>query len=106
MSSSGSTAPPAMSRRAGSSPACSARTIEQYNATTAVTHHPWPNGQLYHAAGPTDGGVLIAAVWETKDDFGRFLRDRVMPGMPINGGLTGQPEQRTAEIATLAEARD
>ena len=81
-------------------------TMEQYNATVAVMHHPWPKGQLYHAAGPADGGVLIAAVWETKDDFDRFLRDRVMPGMPIDGGLTGQPEQRTAEIATLVQARD
>ena len=81
-------------------------TIEQYNATVAVMHHPWPKGQLYHAAGPADGGVLIAAVWETKDDFDRFIRDTVMPGLPIDGGLTGQPEQRTAEIATLVEARD
>jgi len=51
----------------------------QYNATVAVMHNPWPKGQLYHAAGPADGGVLIAAVWETKDRFDRFLRDRVMP---------------------------
>jgi hypothetical protein len=81
-------------------------TIEQYNSTVAVMHQPWPKGQLYHAAGPADGGVLVAAVWETKDHFDRFLRDRVMPGMPIDGGLTGQPEQRTAEIATLVEGRD
>jgi len=43
-------------------------------------------------------------VWETKDRFDRFLRDRVMPSMPIDGGLTGQPEQRTAEIANLVTA--
>jgi len=33
-------------------------TMDQYNATVAVMHNPWPEGQLYHAAGPTDGGVL------------------------------------------------
>ncbi len=67
-------------------------TMDQYNATAAVMHHPRPKGQLYHAAGPADGGVLVAAVRETKDDLDRFLRDRVMPGMPIDGGLTGQPQ--------------
>lgn len=76
----------------------------QYNATVAVMHHPWPEGQLHHAAGPADGGVLIAAVRETKGHFDRFPRDRVMPAMPIDGGLTGQPEQRTAKIANLVPA--
>jgi hypothetical protein len=53
--------------------------MDQYNATAAVMHNPWPEGQLYHAARPADGGVLIAAVWETKDHFDRFLRDSIMP---------------------------
>jgi hypothetical protein len=35
-------------------------------------HNPWPEWQLYHAAGPADSGVLIAAVWETKDHFDAF----------------------------------
>ena len=33
-------------------------TEDQYNATIAVVHPPGglPEGQKYHAAGPTDGG--------------------------------------------------
>ena len=81
-------------------------TMDQYDATVAVMHKPWPNGQVYHAAGPADGGVLVAAVWESQEHFDRFLRDRVMPGMPVEGGLIGQPEQHTAEIASLVEARE
>jgi hypothetical protein len=78
-------------------------TLDEYNATIAVLHPPkgLPEGQLYHAAGQTDGGVLVAAVWESKHHFERFLSDTVMASMPIDGGLKGQPEQRTAEIANL-----
>lgn len=79
-------------------------TMSQYDATVAIMHNPWPQGQLYHAARLADGGILIAAVWESKDHFDRFLRGRVMPSMPIDGGLTGQPEQRTAETANLVTA--
>jgi hypothetical protein len=78
-------------------------TLDEYNATLAILHPPngLPEGQIYHAAGHTDGGVLVAAIWESKDHFERFLSDTVMASMPIDGGLTGQPEQRTAEIANL-----
>ena len=65
---------------------------------------PVAEGAALSRRGPADGGVLIAAVWETKNRFDRFLRDRVMPSMPIDGGLTGQPEQRAAEIANLVTA--
>jgi hypothetical protein len=34
-----------------------------------------PPGQTYHAAGPTEGGWLIAAVWDSKDSFDRFLSE-------------------------------
>jgi hypothetical protein len=81
-------------------------TMDQYNATVAVVHPPngLPEGQVYHAAGHTDGGVLIAAVWESKDQFDRFLRDKLMASMPIEGGFTGGPEERTAEIGNLVTA--
>ena len=81
-------------------------TMAQYNTTVAVVHPPdgLPEGQVYHAAGPTDGGVLIAAVWESKDQFDRFLRDKLIASMPIDGGFTGQPEERVAEVANLATA--
>jgi hypothetical protein len=81
-------------------------TTEQYDATVAVVHPPGglPEGQVYHAAGPTDDGILIAAVWESKEQFDRFLRDKLMASMPIEGGFTGRPEERTAEVANLVTA--
>ena len=75
-------------------------TEEQYNATVAVAHPPvgLPEGQTYHAAGPTEGGFLIAAVWDTKEQFETFLHDKLIASMPIAGGFEGQPEERGAEI--------
>jgi hypothetical protein len=78
-------------------------TEAQYKATVDAVHPPGglPEGQIYHAAGPADGGILIAAVWNTKDDFDRFLSDTLMPSMPVEGGFSGQPEQRSAPVVNL-----
>jgi len=78
-------------------------TEDQYNATVAVVHPPGglPEGQTYHAAGTTDGGVLITAVWDTKEQYESFLHGKLIASMPIAGGFEGQPEERGAEIFNL-----
>jgi hypothetical protein len=81
-------------------------TEAQYDATVAVAHPPGglPEGQIYHAAGPTDGGILIAAVWDSKEQAETFVRDKLIASMPIAGGFEGQPVERSAEIANLLTA--
>jgi hypothetical protein len=81
-------------------------TEEQYRATLAVVHPPGglPEGQVYHAAGPTDGGFLIAAVWDSKEQFDTFLREKLMASMPVDGGMSGRPEERSAEVVNLETA--
>ena len=66
-------------------------TEDQYNATIAVVHPPGglPEGQNYHAAGPTDGGILIAAVWESKEQSDRFVQDK--PARSAHRGRLGGP---------------
>jgi hypothetical protein len=73
-------------------------TDEQYRATIAVVHPPdgLPDGQAYHAAGPTEGGMLIAAVWDSKEAADRFVSEVLLASMPVDGGFTGQPEERAA----------
>lgn len=80
-------------------------TIEQYTTTIGVLWPPNgpPEGEIWHAAGATEGGVLIAAVWESKEHLDRFLRNTVAPSMPVENGLTGEPEQRSADIARLVD---
>ena len=73
-------------------------TEEQYRASVAVVHPEGglPDGQIYHAAGPTEGGILIAAVWDSKESADRFVNEVLLPSMPVEGGFTGQPEERVA----------
>jgi hypothetical protein len=81
-------------------------TEEQYRATLAAAHPAGglPDGQVYHAAGPTEGGFLVVAVWESKEHFDRFLQEKLLGGPPIEGGLVGPPEQRTAETVNVQTA--
>jgi hypothetical protein len=78
-------------------------TEEQYKATVAVAHPPnaLPEGQSYHVAGPTEGGILITAVWDSKEQCDSFIKDKLMGSMPIDGGFEGQPEERNAEVMNL-----
>jgi len=64
-------------------------TEQQYRAMEAVVHPPGglPEGQIYHAAGPTEGGILIAAVWESKEHADRFLHEKLMPSALGAGSL-------------------
>ena len=78
-------------------------TEEQYRAMTTVVHPPGglPEGQKYHAAGPTDGGYLISVVWDSKEQNDRFVSETLMAAMPVEGGFVGAPEERVAEVANL-----
>jgi hypothetical protein len=81
-------------------------TEEQYRATVAKLHPPdgLPEGQTSHMAGPTDGGFLIAAVWDSKASADRFVTETLMPNMPVEGGFVGRPEERTAEVVNAVTA--
>ena len=49
-------------------------TEEQYRVNLAAVHPEGglPDGQTHHAAGPTEGGFLIVALWESKGHADRF----------------------------------
>jgi hypothetical protein len=81
-------------------------TEEQYRTNIAAVHPAGglPEGQLYHAAGPTDGGILIVAVWDSKESADRFVTETLLPSMPVEGGFAGRPEERLAEVANLQTA--
>ena len=81
-------------------------TEDQYRATVAAVHPAGglPNGQTYHAAGPTEGGILITAVWDSKETADDFVQNTLIAAMPIAGGFSGHPEERAAEIVNLQTA--
>ena len=81
-------------------------TEEQYRATVAVVHPDGglPTGQTSHVAGPTEGGFLISAVWDSKASADAFVSGTLIPAMPVQGGLAGPPEERTAEVVNEQSA--
>lgn len=78
-------------------------TEDQYRAMLTAVHPPQglPEGQTAHVAGPTDGGYLISVVWESKEHSERFMNDKLMPALPVDGGFAGGPEERVAEVTHL-----
>jgi heme-degrading monooxygenase HmoA len=78
-------------------------TEDQYRATVKAVH-PFdglPEGQTFHAAGPTDGGFLITSVWDSQESADRFVQGTLLAKMPVEGGFEGRPEERAAEIVSL-----
>jgi hypothetical protein len=81
-------------------------TEEQYRTMTSVVHPAdgLPKGQVYHAAGPTEGGFLIAVIWDSKKNADRFVNDVLLASLPVDGGFEGRPEERVAEVVNLQTA--
>ncbi len=78
-------------------------TKAQYEASIAAVHpaEGLPEGQLYHAAGPSADGWTIVAIHESKENWQAFRDGTLMPRMQqgIDGGFTSPPEETGFEIA-------
>ena len=81
-------------------------TKDQYDASIAAVHPgpgQLPDGQVFHATGPGDGGGwTIIAVHESKESWERFRDGILMPtlGRGIEGGFTSTPQELTFEVDT------
>jgi hypothetical protein len=79
-------------------------TEEQYEASLAAVHPAdgLPDGQIFHAAGPSDGGWTIMAVHESKESWEQFRDGILMPRMQagIEGGLS-EPQETAFDIHNL-----
>ena len=67
-------------------------TPEQYDAARDTVH--WegdvPDGAIYHVASFDDGGIWVTDIWESAEQFQRFVESRLMPGVQAVG-ITGEP---------------
>jgi hypothetical protein len=73
-------------------------TKEQYEASIAAVHPSdggLPEGQLFHAAGPSADGWTILAIHESQESWERFRDETLMPtmGAGIEGGLPTPPQE-------------
>lgn len=72
---------------------------EQYEPVAAALAGPAPDGLLVHAAGPTDEGFRIIAVWESEEAWRRFLADRL--GDAFAGAAAAPPVFRALRPAHI-----
>jgi hypothetical protein len=76
-------------------------TAAQYEVMLVELHPDGelPPGQVSSAAGPTDGGWMISAVWESREAFDQFRVQRLIPTLAgLTGGFTTTPQERVSEL--------
>lgn len=78
-------------------------TKAQYEATLAAVHpdrNSLPKGQVYHAAGASEGGWTIMAIHDSKESWDEFKNKILMPKMKqgIPGGFAKPPQEQIFEI--------
>jgi hypothetical protein len=81
-------------------------TKANYDASIAAVHPSdgsLPDGQIFHAAGPSEGGWTIMAVHESKESWEKFRDEILMPKMQagIEGGFPTAPQETTVDVETL-----
>jgi len=78
--------------------------LEQYDAVMSKLEEGGGrlgDGQTFHAAGPTDDGFTVIDVWNSREDFDRFMQGRL--GEAIQAA--GVPQPNIREIPVHNEAR-
>ncbi len=78
-------------------------TKEQYEASIAAVHPSdgrLPDGQIFHAAGPSTGGWTIMAVHDSKESWERFRDGILMPKHVSRSSTWFQAASGTRSAAT------
>jgi hypothetical protein len=78
-------------------------TKEQYDVVLNAVHpgeFELPEGQLFHAAGPSEGGWSIVAIHDSEASWVRFRDGTLMPLMQkgVDGGFTSPPTETGFEV--------
>jgi hypothetical protein len=81
-------------------------TKEQYEASIGAVHpdrKTLPEGQIYHAAGPSEGGWTVVAIHDSKAGWERFRDNTLMPALKegVEGGFTAPPQEQAFEVYNL-----
>ena len=81
-------------------------TKAQYDASIAAVHPgpgQLPAGQIFHAAGASEGGWTIMAVHDSKASWEQFRDNTLMPRMQagIEGGFENPPVQTEIDLDTV-----
>jgi len=81
-------------------------TKEQYEASIKAVHpgrDQLPEGQIFHAAGPSADGWVVVAIHQSKESWERFRDSTLIPKLTqgVDHGLEGQPQETAFEVHNL-----
>ena len=84
-------------------------TKEQYDASIAAVHPSGgglPEGQVFHAAGPSADGWTIVAIHDSQESWEQFRDNILMPTMQagIAGGFETPPTEISFRVENLQQA--
>jgi hypothetical protein len=83
-------------------------TEEQYRASIAAVHPSdgLPEGQVFHAAGPSADGWTVVAIHVSRESWEQFRDGTLMPAFQtgIYGGFTAPPEETAFEVRNQVSA--
>ena len=56
---------------------------ENYDAVSQRINWPenWPDGLTFHVAGPTNGGMRLVEIWDSRDQFDRWMAETIQPAI-------------------------
>ncbi|MEI8405902.1 MAG: hypothetical protein WCG96_11595, partial [Actinomycetes bacterium] len=63
-----------------------------------------PAGQIHHFAAFADDGIMITAIWDSKDSCDRFIRDILIPAQPVEGGFPNPVQEHEADTINAISA--
>ncbi|MGI5398701.1 hypothetical protein ACQEVG_04425 [Streptomyces sp. CA-135486] len=74
-------------------------TPEQYDAvrTRVRWEEEAPDGAAMHAAWFESDGLHVIDIWDTDEQFQRFIADKIMPAVQAVG-IAGQPQVKTTPL--------
>jgi len=79
-------------------------TTDQYEASIAAVHparDQLPAGQIFHAAGPSEGGWTIIAIHDSRESWESF-RDNILGGLDnVEGSFPTPPQETAFEVYNL-----
>jgi hypothetical protein len=78
-------------------------TKEQYDASLAAVHESetqLPDGQIFHAAGPSGDGWTVIAIHDSKESWEKFRDEILLPRLQagIEGGFTAPAQETEVEL--------
>jgi hypothetical protein len=77
----------------------SADMYDAINTEMGISGDGLPKGLIAHYAAPTDNGMLVFDVWESREDFEEFAAGRLAPAMEkVTGGAGEGIKPTIAEL--------